>query len=44
MNEVPPEVWMTGQAISSASALTDSPRARSVHGVADQQDRVLGLA
>jgi hypothetical protein len=25
MNEVPPEVWITGQAMSSASCLTAAP-------------------
>ena len=44
MNEVPPEVWITGQFISFASALTCLAGAGGVHGVADQQDRVLGLA
>jgi len=38
MNEVPPEVWIAGQ-------FPDLPSgARRVNAVADQQDRVLGLA
>ena len=42
MYAVPPEVWMTGQFISSASSLTASPERVVWTRVADQQDRVLG--
>ena len=43
MKEVPPEVWITGQSISLASAFDRFPGPRDVcTRVPDQQDRLLG--